>query len=237
MSERVGAIRLGTADSEVFLGRDMGHPREYSEAVADLVDEEVRRLIDSAHDEAWQILNEYRHVLDSLATELLERETLNQQELAEVFVAVVKRDPRPVWLSSEDRPVSDIPPVQTPVERAQGDRPMVPQDEAAAAGDQAPAGPIAPGGAPAPGVQAPGDAGTPSPYDQVADGGGQAGETLTDGGGYHGGPVQAAGAGWGQPGAAPTQPDAGPGQPGTDSASGPEAAPGPDRPGSPEEDR
>src|SRR5690625_2307153 len=66
MSERVGAIRLGTPDSEVFLGRDMGHPREYSEDVAGLVDEEVRRLIDSAHDEAWQILNDYRQVLDNL---------------------------------------------------------------------------------------------------------------------------------------------------------------------------
>src|SRR5699024_11856360 len=111
---------------------------------AGLVDEEVRRLIDSAHDEAWQILNDYRQVLDNLASELLERETLNQAELAEVFASVVKRDPRPVWLSSEDRPVSDLPPVQTPVERAQGQGPMAPQDQAAAAGDDTTTGPVAP---------------------------------------------------------------------------------------------
>ena len=114
MSERVGALRLGQADGEVFLGRDMGHEREYSEEVAGLVDEEVRRLIESAHDEAWEILTEYRQVLDDLATALLEQETLNEAELAEVFKPIVKREPRPVWLSSQSRAVSDIPPVSVP---------------------------------------------------------------------------------------------------------------------------
>ncbi len=114
MSERVGALRLGQADGEVFLGRDMGHEREYSEEVAGLIDEEVRRLIESAHDEAWEILTEYRQVLDDLATRLLEEETLNEAELAEVFNPVVKRDPRPVWLSSQKRTVSDVPPVNVP---------------------------------------------------------------------------------------------------------------------------
>src|SRR5699024_12407625 len=75
MSERVGALRLGQADGEVFLGRDMGHEREYSEEVAGLVDEEVRRLIESAHDEAWEILTEYRQVLDDLATALDRKST------------------------------------------------------------------------------------------------------------------------------------------------------------------
>jgi len=114
MSERVGALRLGQADGEVFLGRDMGHEREYSEEVAGLVDEEVRRLIESAHDEAWEILTEYRQVLDDLATALLEQETLNEAELAEVFKPITKREPRPVWLSSQSRAVSDIPPVSVP---------------------------------------------------------------------------------------------------------------------------
>src|SRR5690625_4698881 len=114
MSERVGALRLGQADGEVFLGRDMGHEREYSEEVAGLVDGEGRRLIDSAHDEAWEIRTEYREVLDELARRLLEEETLDAQELAEVFEPVVKRDPRPVWLSSQKRAVSDIPPVNVP---------------------------------------------------------------------------------------------------------------------------
>src|SRR5690625_1222568 len=114
MSERGGARRLGQADGEVVLGRDRGHEREYSEEVAGLVDEEVRRLIESAHDEAWEILTEYRQVLDDLATALLEQETLNEAELAEVFKPITKREPRPVWLSSQSRAVSDIPPVSVP---------------------------------------------------------------------------------------------------------------------------
>jgi cell division protease FtsH len=135
MSERVGALRLGQADGEVFLGRDMGHQREYSEDVAGLVDDEVRRLIDAAHDEAWEILTHYRHVLDALALALLERETLNQAELAEVFEPVTKREPRPVWLSSAHRTVSEIPPVQSPREIESGEPARLPQDQAAAAGD------------------------------------------------------------------------------------------------------
>jgi cell division protease FtsH len=118
MSERVGAIKLGQSQGEVFLGRDMGHQRDYSEEVASVVDEEVRRLIENAHDEAWEILVENRGVLDALVVALLERETLNKEELAEIFRPVVKRPERPVWLSSDRRSVSDIPPVLTPAERA-----------------------------------------------------------------------------------------------------------------------
>jgi cell division protease FtsH len=118
MSERVGAIKLGQSQGEVFLGRDMGHQRDYSEEVAGVVDDEVRRLIESAHDEAWEVLVENRGVLDELVLQLFEKETLNKDELAEIFSAVVKRPERPVWLSSDRRLVSDIPPVLTPAERA-----------------------------------------------------------------------------------------------------------------------
>src|SRR5690606_41779633 len=127
-------------------------PIYYSEDIARIVDEEVRRLIDAAHDEAWEILHQYRDVLDRLVLELLERETLNEQELAEIFAPVTKREPRPVWLSSDTRTVSDKPPVRTPAEIAAGtSNGMLPQDEAAAAGvcpgiGQAP--PAAPGGCP-----------------------------------------------------------------------------------------
>jgi cell division protease FtsH len=118
MSERVGAIKLGRSSGEVFLGRDMGHERDYSEEVASVVDEEVRRLIEAAHDEAWEALVENRDILDSLVTALLEQETLNKGELSEIFANVVKRPVRPTWLSSDRRAVSDIPPVLTPAERA-----------------------------------------------------------------------------------------------------------------------
>ncbi|KPN18050.1 MULTISPECIES: ATP-dependent zinc metalloprotease FtsH [Arthrobacter] len=128
MSERIGSVKLGSGGGEPFLGRDMGQERNYSDQVAYVVDEEVRRLLDNAHDEAYQILTENRDVLDRLALELLERETLNQQEIAEVFRDVRKRDVREVWLSKPTRPVHDIPPVVSPRER----------EEAAAAGEPNP---------------------------------------------------------------------------------------------------
>ena len=118
MSERVGAIKLGQSQGEVFLGRDMGHQRDYSEQVAAVVDEEVRRLVDDAHDEAWHAVNDNRDILDRLVLDLLDKETLNAAELAEIFKDVRKRPVRDVWLSSEHRTLSDRPPVLTPAEQA-----------------------------------------------------------------------------------------------------------------------
>jgi cell division protease FtsH len=116
MSERVGAIKLGQSNGEVFLGRDMGHQRDYSEEIAGVVDEEVRKLIENAHDEAWHVINDNRDVLDRLVLDLLEKETLGSAELAAIFGDVRKRPMRPLWLSSESRLLSDIPPVLTPAE-------------------------------------------------------------------------------------------------------------------------
>jgi cell division protease FtsH len=117
MSERVGAIKLGQSNGEVFLGRDMGHQRDYSEEIAGVVDEEVRKLIENAHDEAWHVINDNRDVLDRLVLDLLEKETLGSAELAAIFGDVRKRPVRPLWLSSESRLLSDLPPVLTPAER------------------------------------------------------------------------------------------------------------------------
>jgi cell division protease FtsH len=117
MSERIGAIKLGNEGGEVFMGRDMGHGRDYSEEVAGIVDEEVRRLIEAAHDEAWQVLVDNRDVLDELVMALFEKETLAGKELQAVFADVRKAPLRPVWLSSERRPISDRPPVLTPAEQ------------------------------------------------------------------------------------------------------------------------
>jgi cell division protease FtsH len=116
MSERVGAVRLGQGGGEPFLGRDAGHERNYSDQIAYVVDEEVRRLIEQAHDEAYEILTENR---DILALELLERETLNQAEIADIFRDVRKRDFREVWLSKETRPVQLAGPVESRMERAE----------------------------------------------------------------------------------------------------------------------
>ena len=88
MSERLGARKFGTADGEPFLGRDMSHTRDYSEEIASTIDEEVRRLIESAHDEAWEILVQYRDVLDDLVLELMEKETLSRKAVLEIFAPV-----------------------------------------------------------------------------------------------------------------------------------------------------
>ncbi|MGW6913550.1 ATP-dependent zinc metalloprotease FtsH [Kitasatospora sp. NPDC054939] len=118
MTERLGAIKFGSDNSEPFLGREMGHQRDYSEEVAGLVDEEVKKLIESAHNEAWEILVENRDVLDNLVLELLEKETLNKEQIAEIFAPIVKRPHRPAWTGSARRTPSTRPPVQSPKELA-----------------------------------------------------------------------------------------------------------------------
>ena len=116
MTERLGAIKLGQDSGEVFLGRDMGHQRDYSEDVAALVDEEVKKLIENAHDEAWEILVDNRDILDRLVLELLEKETLDKAQIATVFADVRMRPPRPAWTGSSRRIPSDVPPVRSPKE-------------------------------------------------------------------------------------------------------------------------
>ena len=71
-------------------------------------------IIEQAHDEAWQVLNTNRDVLDRLASELLEKETLDHNQLAEIFEGLEKLPERPQWLSSTNRPLSDRPPVKVP---------------------------------------------------------------------------------------------------------------------------
>ena len=92
----------------------------------------MRKLVEAAHDEAWEVLSQYRDVLDDLVLGLLDKETLNQKELAEVFRTVEKRPARDVWLSSEQRTVHTRGPVLTPKELAaqNGHTTVVPQDEA-----------------------------------------------------------------------------------------------------------
>jgi len=114
MTERLGAIKFGDNNSEPFLGRELGHQRNYSEQVAALVDEEVRRLIDAAHQEAFDVLVENRDVLDNLVLELFEKETLDKPELDRIFANLRKRPPRPAWTGSPNRRPSDIPPVEIP---------------------------------------------------------------------------------------------------------------------------
>jgi cell division protease FtsH len=114
MTTEVGPVKLGQSSGEVFMGRDMGHGRDFSERIAERVDAEVRHLIEQAHNEAYEVITNNRHVLDRLALALLEKETLDHLELAEIFTDVTKLPPRPQWLSSQERPVSTLPPVEVP---------------------------------------------------------------------------------------------------------------------------
>ncbi len=114
MTERLGAIRYGQEQNEVFLGRDMGHVRDYSEDVAAAIDEEVRALIETAHQEAYEILVENRDVLDRLVLELLEKETLDKGEVEAVFADLRSRQRRPAWTGSALRKPDIRGPVDTP---------------------------------------------------------------------------------------------------------------------------
>lgn len=114
MTELLGAVKLGTGEAEPFLGRDYGHQRDYSDAVASSIDQEIRRLIDQAHQEAWDVLLEYRDVLDSLVNALLERETLDKGQIEEIFASVSKRPPREAWTGSVLRVPSTRPAIDMP---------------------------------------------------------------------------------------------------------------------------
>jgi cell division protease FtsH len=118
MSERLGARKFGSGDSEPFLGREMSHSRDYSEEIASAIDEEVRRLIESAHDEAWEILVQYRDVLDNLVLQLMEHETLSREQVLSIFAPVHKRAIRGSYTGYGKRLPSDRPPVLTPREVA-----------------------------------------------------------------------------------------------------------------------
>ena len=104
MSGTVGQVALSGEQDEVFVGMQQGQAPRFSAETASLVDQEVRTLLDNALDEAWSVIVENRHVLDRLVEELLEKETLNERELAQIFRDVKKQPPREVWISSTERP-------------------------------------------------------------------------------------------------------------------------------------
>ena len=108
MSDRIGMVKLGEADTEAF-GHGSGEgPRSFSDETAAIIDEEVRRLLDNAMREAWRILSENRGVLDTLASRLLEEETLDEAQLREIFQDVIKAPERPVWNYQSDAAVPGV---------------------------------------------------------------------------------------------------------------------------------
>ncbi|MDN5760355.1 MAG: cell division protein FtsH, partial [Tomitella sp.] len=118
MSAKLGAVKYGQEQGDPFLGRSMGQQADYSLEVAHEIDEEVRALIEAAHTEAWSILDQYRDVLDAVAGELLESETLHRRDLERIFVPVAKRPRITAFNDFGSRTPSDKPPIKTPGELA-----------------------------------------------------------------------------------------------------------------------
>jgi cell division protease FtsH len=113
MSAKLGAVKYGQEHGDPFLGRSMGHAPDYSLEVAHEIDEEVRKLIEAAHTEAWEVLNTYRDVLDELVVELLDKETLQRKDLERIFSRVEKRPRITAFNDFGERVPSDTPPVKT----------------------------------------------------------------------------------------------------------------------------
>lgn len=111
-SAKLGAIKWTDDDDNQSLDSITG--RKYSDHIAEMIDDEVLKLVETAHTEAWTIINENRDILDELVRQLLVKETLGEKELAEIFAPIKKAPQREVWLSDEKRPDSDKPPVEIP---------------------------------------------------------------------------------------------------------------------------
>jgi len=112
MSDVLGPRKFGQEQGEVFLGRDAGHQRDYSDDIAAQIDAEVNALIDRAHDEALAILVTHRATLDGLAGALIEKETVEDAELAELFKDI------DAWPGMDDAgaaPPPEDPPAPIPV--------------------------------------------------------------------------------------------------------------------------
>ncbi len=85
MSDKLGPLTLGQKQDQVFLGRDFAAHPDYSPEIAYEIDKEIRRLVDEAYDKARKILEEEREKLDDIARMLVEKETLERNELEELL--------------------------------------------------------------------------------------------------------------------------------------------------------
>ncbi len=85
MSDKVGTITFGSDSEEVFIGRDWGQEKTYSEGTAAIIDAEIKKIIDSAYDQAKEILNSHRDKLDAVAAVLIDKEKITGQEFDQIF--------------------------------------------------------------------------------------------------------------------------------------------------------
>jgi cell division protease FtsH len=85
MSENLGPLSFGKTEEQIFLGREIAQHRDYSEATAQKIDEEVRNIVNGAYDQASQLIRDNIDTLHSLAEALLERETLDGEEIDKIM--------------------------------------------------------------------------------------------------------------------------------------------------------
>jgi cell division protease FtsH len=126
MSERIGMMAVGDREQEIFLGREFARRSEVSEHTAQVVDEEVKSLLDAAYERARQILTDHRDLLDRVAQALLERETIDHEEVQLLFkgrplpprppdapeLTENARRPRPEVASPGRAPILGVPPAE-----------------------------------------------------------------------------------------------------------------------------
>jgi cell division protease FtsH len=121
----LGPLAFGENESQPFLGRDFGHIKDYSDSVAAKVDAEVHRLVEEAHDEAREIVMKYRDKLDLMVERLLEKESLEKEEVSEILAEVAKQSPaNPLERTRLRRKQRDS---AQPVPREEGERKRVPR--------------------------------------------------------------------------------------------------------------
>ncbi len=84
-SEELGMINYSTSDDEVFIGRDIGHKKDFSESTSELIDREVKKIIDQCHEKAVKLLKENTDILNRLAQLLIEKERIGQEEFEALF--------------------------------------------------------------------------------------------------------------------------------------------------------
>jgi cell division protease FtsH len=120
MSDKMGMVEYGEDEGTVFLARDLGRSRNYSEATAEHIDEEVKRLIDEAYAKATSLLTQYRVQLDAIAAALLEYETLDGVQIKEIMQhGRLLNPPAP----------RAKPPAPPPIPKAAGARPVQSEEE------------------------------------------------------------------------------------------------------------
>jgi cell division protease FtsH len=126
MSEHMGMVEYGEHEDYVFLGRDISRSRDYSEATAEQIDREVRKLVDDAYARAKEILTAHRDKLEIIAKALLEYETLDGSQIREIIEHGRMLNPPPGPPSAEPKLTPEKPPKQVVV--APGVTPPLPGD-------------------------------------------------------------------------------------------------------------